>query len=133
MTVTARNDWSSTLPLNNNSFFYPSVSGSFILTEAIPALQNHSVWSFIKLRLGWAQVGNDAPVYSTQEALFVQSSVGDGQRGNIVSPFNGQNGFSVSNVIGNPNLKPELTTEREVGLELQLFNGKLKFESSYYN
>ncbi|MEM1321004.1 MAG: SusC/RagA family TonB-linked outer membrane protein [Bacteroidota bacterium] len=133
LTLTARNDWSSTLPLDNNSFFYPSAAASFVLTEAIPSLQNHPVWSFIKVRVGWAQVGNDAPPYSTQEALYTQSSVGDGQRGNIVFPFNGQNGFTVSNVIGNPNLKPELTTEQEVGLEVQLFNGRLKLESSYYN
>ena len=133
LTLTARNDWSSTLPTDERSFFYPSASASFVISEAIPSLQNHPVWSFLKLRVGWAQVGNDAPVYSTQEELYVQSSVGDGQRGNIVFPFQGQNGFTVSNVIGNPNLKAELTTERELGLEMQLFRGRVKLEGSYYN
>ena len=133
LTLTGRNDWTSTLPTNQNSFFYPSVSGSFILTEAISGLQSHPTWSFIKLRVGWAQVGNGAPAYATQEDLYVQSSVGDGQRGTINSPFNGQNGFTVGNVVGNPDLKHELTSEIETGLEVQLFNGRLKFEGSYYN
>ena len=133
LTLTGRNDWTSTLPQNNNSYFYPSISGSVVLTDAIPALQSNDVLSFLKLRLGAAQVGNDAPPYSTASALYVQSSVGDGQRGNINFPFNGQNGFTVSNVEGNPNLKPERTTEYEAGLEFMLFQNRVRFEGSYYN
>ncbi len=133
LTATARNDWSSTLPEGGRSFFYPSVSASFVATDAIPGLQSSPVLSFLKLRLGYAQVGNDAPTYGTQTDLYVQSSVGDGQRGNIISPYLGQNGFTVSNVIGNPNLEPERTDEIEAGIELYLFRNRIRFEGSYYN
>ena len=133
LTLTARNDWSSTLPLDGNSFFYPSVSGSFVLTEAVSSLQNHPILSFIKLRAGYAQVGNDAAPYGTQTDLYFQSSVGDGQRGSIIFPFSGQNGFAISNVIGNPDLEPEKTNEVEVGAEFRLFRNRIRLEGSYYN
>ncbi len=133
LTVTGRNDWTSTLPKGNNSYFYPSVSGSFIVTDAFTALQSNPVLSFLKLRLGYAEVGNDAPAYATQTDLYTQSSIGDGQRGNIIYPYNGQNGFTISNVIGNPDLRPERTKEVEAGLEMYLFQDRIRFEGSYYN
>ncbi len=133
LTGTARNDWSSTLPADKRSYFYPSISASFIVTDAIPSLQSSPVLSFLKVRLGYAEVGNDAPTYSTQRDLYVQSSVGDGQRGNIISPYLGQNGFTVSNVVGNPFLGPERTNEIETGIELYLFRSRIRFEGSYYN
>ncbi len=133
LTATARNDWSSTLPLENNSFFYPSVSGSFVFTDGLPFLQDNNIINFGKIRFGWAQIGNATGPYNTQETLFVQSTVTDGQRGNILFPFNGQNGFSVSNVIGNPNLEPERTNEIEAGIEFELFQSRIRFEGSYYN
>ncbi|MCB0637150.1 MAG: TonB-dependent receptor, partial [Lewinella sp.] len=132
LTVTGRNDWASTLPKSNRSYFYPSVSGSFVVTDAFPSL-NNSVLSFLKLRLGYAQVGNDAPVYATQTDLYVQSNVGDGQRGEILFPYNGQNGFTISNIIGNPELKPERTQELEAGLEMYLFQDRVRLEGSYYD
>ncbi len=133
LTLTARNDWSSTLPVDSRSYFYPSIAGSFVLTEALSSLQNHPVFSFIKFRLGYAEVGNDADPYGTQTDLYVQSSVGDGQRGNIVFPYNGQNGFTISNIIGNPNLQPERTREIEAGIELQFFRNRVRLEGSYYD
>lgn len=133
LTATARNDWSSTLPKTNRSYFYPSISASAILTDAIEALQGNKVLSFLKLRLAYAQVGNDASPYFTQPDLYSQSNVGDGQRGSILSPFNGQNGFTINNNIGNPDLKPERTNEVETGLELYLFQNRFRLEASYYN
>ncbi len=133
LTLTARNDWSSTLPVDNRSYFYPSIAGSLVLTDAISSLQNHPVFSFVKFRLGYAEVGNDADPYGTQTDLYVQSSVGDGQRGNIVFPYNGQNGFTISNIIGNPELQPERTKEFEAGIEMQLFRNRIRLEASYYN
>lgn len=133
LTVTGRNDWSSTLPAKNRSYFYPSVSGSIVVTDAIPALQNSAALSFLKLRLGYAQVGNGAPVYSTQPDLYVQSNVGDGERGAILFPYNGQNGFTISNVIGNPDLRPERTSELEAGIEANFFTNRIRFEGSYYD
>ena len=94
--ITARNDWSSTLEPKNRSFFYPSASASFILTDAIESLQGNSVLSFLKLRASYAQVGNATSPYSTTETIFVQSSIGDGQRGNINVPFNGTNSYTLS-------------------------------------
>ncbi len=133
VTVTGRNDWSSTLPKDNRSYFYPSISGSFILTDAIASLQGSNVLSFLKIRAGYAQVGNDAPVYATQTDLYTQSSVGDGQRGSILFPFNGTNGFTISNVIGNPELRPERTDEIEFGLEAYFFNSRIHLEGTYYD
>ena len=66
--VTGRNDWSSSLPSANKSFFYPSVSGSFIFSE-LDALSSSNILSFGKVRLGWAQVGSDALEYKTQSYL----------------------------------------------------------------
>lgn len=133
LTMTGRNDWSSTLPKESRSYFYPSVASSFILTDAIKSLQNNPVLSFLKVRASYAEVGNDAPVYATQTDLYTQSSVGDGQRGNIIFPFSGVNGFTISNVIGNPDLKPERTSEVEFGLEAYLFNSRIHIEGSYYD
>lgn len=133
LTVTGRNDWSSTLPKNNRSYFYPSISGSFILTDAFSSLQGSKVLSFLKVRAGYAQVGNDAPVYATQTDLYTQSSIGDGQRGNILFPYNGTNGFTISNVIGNPDLKPEQTEEIEFGVEAYFFNSRIHLEGTYYD
>ena len=133
LTVTGRNDWSSTLPKDSRSYFYPSVSGSFVLTDAFEGLQNSKVLSFLKVRAGYAQVGNDAPVYATQTDLYAQSNVGDGQRGSILFPFNGTNGFTISNVIGNPGLKPERTEEVEFGVEAYFFNSRIHLEGTYYD
>ena len=70
--ITGRNDVSSTLPDKNNSYFYPSVSTSFILSE-LPGLKGSKVFSFIKLRLNYAEVGTDAPVYSLN-STYVQDA-----------------------------------------------------------
>lgn len=133
LTATGRNDWASTLPKESRSYFYPSISGSFIATDAFEGLQNNPILSFLKVRLGYAQVGNSAPAYATQTDLYVQSSVGDGERGSILFPFNGQNGFTISNIIGNPDLKPERTSEAEVGLEANFFKNRIRFEGSFYD
>ena len=133
LTVTARNDWSSTLPKDSNSFFYPSVSGSFVFSDALSFLEDNPVLTFGKVRLGWASIGNDTSPYNTQETVFSQSNVGDGLRGSILFPYQGQNGFTISNAVGNPNLTPEKTSEIEMGLEFELWEGRIRFEGSYYN
>ena len=133
LTLTARNDWSSTLLEDNRSFFYPSVSGSFILSDAIESLQSSSIISFLKIRAGYAEVGNDPSPYSTQTNLYTQSNISDGQRGAINIPLNGQNSFTISNIIGNPDLQPERTSEIEVGLEMNLFRNRIRMEGSYYD
>lgn len=120
--VTGRNDWSSALAtpfsVDNTSFFYPSVSSSFILSKVtdLPAAV-----SFAKLRASWAQVGNDTNPYQTTGAFVAQT------------PFNGQPTFSNQNTIANPNLKPESTSSFEIGADLRFFGDQLTFDISYYN
>lgn len=120
--VTGRNDWSSALAtpfsVDNTSFFYPSVSSSFILSNvvALPELI-----SFAKLRASWAQVGNDTNPYQTTGAFVAQT------------PFNGQPTFSDQNTIANPDLQPERTSSFEVGVDLRFLGDQLRFDVSYYN
>ncbi|MEX0686588.1 MAG: SusC/RagA family TonB-linked outer membrane protein [Balneolales bacterium] len=130
LTLTARNDWSSTLPKDNNSYFYPSASLGFVFSDAIDI--TNDFFSFGKLRASISQIGNDAPVYSLATA-YTQSDPGDGVRGVINYPFNGVNGYRLDLSIGNPDLKPETTTEYEVGVDLRFFEGRGRLDISYYD
>jgi len=119
-TVTGRNDWSSTLPEQNRSFFYPSTSVSYILTNSI--LEETDFLNYAKLRASWAQVGKDALPYSI---------------GNYFSrtpgfPFGSTGGFTRDNVIGDPNLLPEITSEYEIGLEASILNNRVSLEANYF-
>src|SRR6185503_19642445 len=117
---TARNDWSSTLPVNANSYFYPSVNTSFVLTDALPRLQN-SVLTSVKLRAAAARVGSDAPVYS-----LVPVFLGESQR------FGGQPQYRMDTRLANANLKPEITRSDEVGAEVVMFDNRLTLDFSAY-
>jgi TonB-linked SusC/RagA family outer membrane protein len=128
LTVLARNDWSSTLPTNRNSFFYPGANLSVIFTDALEIESN--VLSFGKVRFGYGRTGNDAPVYSIYP-VFVPSSI-DLPAGDITFPVNGVSGFEVSNQQGNNRLEPEITTEFEVGIDLRFFNDRIRLDASYY-
>ncbi|MFY0600210.1 MAG: SusC/RagA family TonB-linked outer membrane protein [Cyclobacteriaceae bacterium] len=132
LTLGARNDWSSTLPKDNRSFFYPSINTSFVFTEALGISNN--ILSYGKVRAGWAQAGNDAKPYSILP-VFVPGGVSDGFR-SLTFPLPGStqvNGFEVSNIIGSPDLQPEITTEIEVGFELGLLDRRLNFDVSFYD
>ncbi len=130
LSVVARNDWSSTLPEANNSFFYPGVNTSFILSDAIPSLKSDIV-SFAKVRASWGKTGNDASVYQIN-SVFAQSEVFN-PFGNLLFPINGVNAFEVGNTIGNSKLQPEISTEWEVGADFRFFNSRLNFDVAYYN
>ena len=78
LTVTGRNDWSSTLPVNNRSYFYPSVSGSFVFTELLP---KNNVLSFGKIRGSWARVGKDADAYSLGYYMWPVATLNGGKYG----------------------------------------------------
>ena len=115
LSITGRNDWSSTLPVQNQSFFYPSVSGSFVFTELLES----SILSFGKLRASWAEVGKDAPAYQTQTYLFgPELTIGGGYRNNWGR--------------GNDILKPETTTSIEFGTELRFMENRLGLDFTYY-
>ena len=119
--ATGRNDWSSTLPKGNNSYFYPSLSSSFVFTDAIPALHFGKLLSYGKLRASWAAVGNDADPYQ----LSVTYAAG--------TPFGSVPRFSVPDRVPNANLKPERTKSWETGAELRFFDDRVSFDGSYYN
>lgn len=112
--LTGRNDWSSTLPAQYNSFFYPSISSSFILNELLPL---PAVVSFAKLRASAAQVGNDTDPYRTRKYYGQSDFAGSG---------------SVSSTLYNPAFKPENTTSFETGLEALFFKGRLGFDVNVY-
>jgi TonB-linked SusC/RagA family outer membrane protein len=112
--ITGRNDWSSTLPPQNNSFFYPSVSSSFILNELI-ALP--TAISFAKLRLSVAQVGNDTDPYKTSKYYGTSEFAGSG---------------SVPTLLHNTDFKPEITTSYEAGLDFKMFQNRFGFDLTVY-
>ena len=128
---TARNDWSSTLPPGDNSFFYPSISLGFVFTEVL-GLSSSSYFPYGKLRLSYAQAGNDAAPYLTNQT-YQRANPGDGQRGNINFPFNGVNAFQTSTLLTNNQLKPEIVTEKEIGGDFSFFNGRLGADISLYD
>ena len=130
LTLNARNDWSSTLPKENRSFFYPGANVSVDLTGFVPALEN--IFTLAKVRAGWAKVGKDANPYLIN-SVFVRGEQTDGYRF-LRYPLAGNiNSFEVSDRLGNPNLTPEFTTEFEVGTDLRFFNGRARIDATYYD
>jgi TonB-linked SusC/RagA family outer membrane protein len=134
LNVTGRNDWSSTLPVSKRSFFYPSVSSSFVFSEALKL--NPSVLSSGKIRAAWSKVGNDAPPYS----LLPTYGLNLGNSSNLVGsapgndlPFRGQPGATTGTTVYDPNLTPEFTTEIEIGTDLQFFNNRLGLQVTAYD
>ncbi|MCB0585918.1 MAG: SusC/RagA family TonB-linked outer membrane protein [Phaeodactylibacter sp.] len=118
--LTARNDWSSTLPKDNNSYFYPSVSLSAIISDML-GVPTTSTLSFAKLRLGWAQVGSDTDPYRLADPFFFGSTAW-GSNGTI----------SPSNTLPNFDLKPEIQTSYEVGTDLRFFGNRFGIDAAYY-
>lgn len=128
--LTGRNDWSSTLEKSNNTYFYPGVNTSFLVSEAFSLPK---VISYAKIRAGAAQVGNDANPYLLQ-SVFISGNISDGFDNSLIDfPLNGIPGFTQGNNIGNPDLTPEITTSYELGLELGLFNNRLNFDATIYS
>lgn len=133
ITLTARNDWSSTLPKGNRSFFYPGITGSFIFTKFLnPDLKKYI--TFGKARIAWGKTGNDAAPYMTN-SVFAQGSASTSGWGSSSFPFSkgNYNAYSVGNTLGSNNLSPEMTTEIEFGLNMAFFENRFSFDVSYYN
>lgn len=117
--VTGRNDWSSTLPNDSRSFFYPSVNTGFIFSELLKV----DFLSYGKLRASYAEVGNDAAPFLTTNVHGADPSF----------PFGGVPGVTSSNNIGNQFLKPERTKGIEVGLEANFLRNRIGFDIAYYD
>lgn len=118
LNATMRNDHSSTLPKDNNSYYYPAFTGSFIFTEAFDI--KPEILSFGKLRLGWGQVGNDASPYY-KNGTYLKAS-----------PFDDRPLMLYPTAIYDEKLKPEFTTEFEVGTELKFFNNRVGIDFAWY-
>ncbi|SEA92716.1 SusC/RagA family TonB-linked outer membrane protein [Pedobacter hartonius] len=130
--TTGRNDWTSTLPKGNNSFFYPSANVSFVFSE-LEGLKGSSVLSFGKIRASIAQVGKDPSSFLTS-SFYVPTTFNDGNTTGISFPSNGIPGYSQNERLGNPDLKPEKTTAYELGTQLQFFKNRLGFDiTGYYS
>ncbi|WP_395077625.1 SusC/RagA family TonB-linked outer membrane protein [Flavobacterium sp.] len=132
LNLKARNDWSSTLAPDKNSIFYPAFSGSFVLTEALPAIKLNDYINLIKFRVSAGEVGKGAPAYST-DSYYDQVAVADGFGPAINFPFNGLSAFTLNNATGNPDLQPEFTKEISYGVEVGFFKNRLTFDASIYN
>jgi TonB-linked SusC/RagA family outer membrane protein len=119
LNLVGRNDWSSTLPVSNRSYFYPAVSTSFIFTDALGIKSD--ILSSGKIRLSYAQVGNDADPYSLENVFYL----GD--------PFQGRFTLTTPDTQNNPKLKPERSAETELGTELQFLKGRIGIDFTWYN
>jgi len=118
---TGRQDWASILPTANNSFFYPSVTASAVLSDVFPVLKEGSI-NFLKIRGGWSQVGSTGALgaYSLNQTFGLSNS-GFG------------NQASVPNTQFNPNLKAETVTGIEFGIDGKMFGNRLRFSATYYD
>ena len=118
---TGRNDWSSILPVANNSFFYPSVTGSVLISDIFDELKANNI-NFLKVRGGWSKVGSTGALgaYSLNQTFGLSNS-GFG------------NQASVPNTQFNQNLKAETVTGIEFGLDLKMFQNRLRFSATYYD
>jgi TonB-linked SusC/RagA family outer membrane protein len=114
--LTGRNDWSSTLPEENRSYFYPSASLSWLANYTFGLSENISL---LKFRGGWAQVGNDTDPYRLEQTLSQGT-------------WNTLNTVGVPGTLLNPNLKPEENTSIEVGVDFNMYNDRLRFSGTYY-
>ena len=132
LTLTARNDWSSTLPKENRSFFYPGVTASWIFSEMT---KEQAPWlSFGKARVAWGKTGNDADVYMT-DPYYTQGSFNSSGWADSKFPFSktGTNAYTVGNVLGSATLSPEMTTELEFGIQLAFLQNRISLDATYYN
>jgi TonB-linked SusC/RagA family outer membrane protein len=110
-------------------FFYPSVSGSFIFTEVLP---ENDFLTFGKIRASWAQVGAPPPVSYSTSTSYEIAGIGGGWGNGISFPINNVTSFELDNLAGNPNLKSELTTTNEYGLDLRFFRDRLSVDVAYF-
>jgi len=128
--LTGRNDWSTTMPENNDSAFYPSVSLGFVFTE-LEAFDDIDFLSFGKLRASGARTANIAGPYNTS-SYFYGAGTGDGWTNGVNFPYNGETGFQVGTGLGNPDLKHETQDSWEVGADLRLFQNQLGIDFTYF-
>jgi len=131
LTLSGRNDWSTTLPEQNNSFFYPSASLGWIFTD-LAFLKGNKILPYGKIRFSVAQIANDPGPYNTLTG-YNRASVEDRFTYGLIFPLLGYTGFSLSNNLGNPELEPEKTNSWEVGIDLKFLSNRLAIDFTYFN
>jgi len=132
LTFSYRNDWSSTLPKGKNSYGYYGLNGSLLISEMLKNEfdVNLNNVNYLKLRLANGKTGNDAEPYKLK-SLFRRTSINLGY-GAVEAPLSQVVSFTKSNLLGNSLLKPEITTENEIGLEGKFFGNRLGFDFAMY-
>ena len=131
LNVTGRNDWSSTLPTNRRSFFYPSINTSVVFSEALDIAGR--IFSYGKLFVNYAQVGSDEAPYQLDFRYFPINNL-FGQYGTGVDfPFGGRPGFGATGTLPPTDLKPQTQKSFEVGTELQFYDGRIGLDFTYYD
>lgn len=129
--VTGRNEWSTTLPEDENSFFFPAFNGSFVFTE-LPGLKDNKILPFGKFRVSYAKIANDAFTYGTLPT-FLQSATADGWTDGVSFPGWGVAGFQLSTTLPNNALKPETLKSFEIGFDLRFLSNRLGLDFTYYD
>ncbi|MFD0792706.1 SusC/RagA family TonB-linked outer membrane protein [Mucilaginibacter litoreus] len=129
LTLNARNDWSSTLPENNRSYFYPAANLALVLSDALDLTRANI--SLFKVRASWGRTGNDTEPYRVFNILNNTDIVLP--FGDILFPFNGVAGQTIANQLNNAKLRPEISTEMEFGTEMRFFNNRVGFDFTFYN
>lgn len=131
LNLSGRNDYSSTLPKGKNSYLYGGANVSLILTELLPSLKDSKI-DFLKVRTAIGQTGNDAGVYRTSS--WFQPVAGSNSTYYYTwLPINGVLGLTENNRLPSQNLKPEITTEYEFGLQGNFFDNRVRLDFSYYD
>lgn len=129
--MTGRNDWSSTLDKANRSYFYPSISASWLFSQHLSDVAK-KVMNYGKLRANVSSVGNDAGAYQNNNPGYISTEVTSGFGTNIF-PFNGVPGFTYQNRIGNQSLKPERQLGKEIGVDLAFFEDRISLDFTIYS
>jgi TonB-linked SusC/RagA family outer membrane protein len=129
LTIGGRNDWASTFGVDaKNSFFYPNASLSLIVSELLPA---NNIMTYAKVRGSYAQAGREPSPYSSR-TYYTRPTLTDGFTDGNSFPFLGQNGFSISNTLGNSALRPEINTTYEGGIDMRFLNNRISTGFTYY-
>src|SRR4029079_14547606 len=129
LTLNARNDWSSTLAIQNNSFFYPGGNLSWIASQTFDL--SRTAISFLKFRAAYGKTGSDAPHYDVYPILTIRDV--NLPFGSVTFPFNGVSAFGIANTLGNKGLKPVITSEAELGTEIRFWKNRLGFDLAVYD
>jgi TonB-linked SusC/RagA family outer membrane protein len=129
--LTGRYEFVSTFSPENNGFFYPSVNTGFVFTR-LPFLRENRVLPFGKIRASWSRVGQEPPAYATRN-YYSSPLLVDGYTNGNSFPYGGNQAFGRADLVGNPNIRPEVVTAFEVGADLRFFRDYFHIDFTYYN